>query len=97
MSKKTGCDCEEEYENDEVESIKTVFCEYCRKYDWQIKLEKAEARIKELELMTTPIGCASCEMKSDRIEELEAELKAETQAKFRIMGQIADMMGYKPR
>jgi hypothetical protein len=36
-------------------------------------------------------------MKSERIEELEAELKAETQAKFRIMGQIADMMGYKPR
>jgi hypothetical protein len=49
-------------------------------------------RIKELELMTTPIGCAQCEMKSERIEELEEELKAESEAKFRLMGQIAGMM-----
>ena len=46
---KVGCDCGDEYANTEVEKIKTVFCDCCRKYDWELKLEKAEERVKELE------------------------------------------------
>ena len=46
---KVGCDCGDEYANTEVEKINTVFCDCCRKYDWELKLEKAEALAKDLE------------------------------------------------
>jgi hypothetical protein len=57
------------------------------------KLELLEAK----ETMRAIDKCPECVVKDESINDLEAELKAETQAKFRIMGQIADMMGYKPR
>ena len=51
---KVGCDCGDEYANTEVEKMKTVFCDCCRKYDWELKLEKAEARVEELEILKNP-------------------------------------------
>ncbi len=52
---KVGCDCGDEYLDDSVERVKTVFCEYCRRYDWEVKLAKAEARVKELEATVTNV------------------------------------------